>query len=186
MDLIQYINTRVKLNAEECAVIDAAFKEEFCPKGTILAHPDSHSQKIHFIETGLIRLYYNKEGKDITHLFFDENKFAACAETVYFNKPSPYGKEVLIDSMLRTIHLNDLNLLLNKIETFKDLSFIIALEVINQLSERLSSIQFQSAEQRYKYIIDNHPNILLRVPLGHIASYLGITQQTLSVIRARF
>jgi CRP-like cAMP-binding protein len=185
MDLIEYVNTRIKLSAEESAAIDSAFKREISPKGTILAHPDNHSQKIHFIEKGLIRLYYNKEGKDITHFFFDENRFAACAESVYFDKPSPYGKEVLEDSMLRTIHLRDLNLLLNKIEAFKDLSFIVAVEVIGQLSDRLYSIQFQSAEERYKFIIDKHPNILLRVPLGHIASYLGITQQTLSVIRAK-
>jgi hypothetical protein len=185
MDLIQYINTKIKLTAEESAIIGPAFKEEFCPKGTILAHPHNHSQKIHFIEKGLIRLYYNKDGKDITHFFFDENSFAACAESVYFDKPSPYGKEVLVDSMLRTIHLKDLNLLLNRFEAFKDLSFIVAVEVIGQLSDRLNSIQFQSAEERYKFIIDKHPNILLRVPLGHIASYLGITQQTLSVIRAK-
>ena len=185
MDLIQYINTKIKLTAEESAVIDAAFKEEFCPKGTILAHPDNHSQKIHFIEKGLMRLYYNKDGKDITHFFFDENRFATCPESIYFDKPSPYGKEVLEDSILRCIHSKDLNLLFSKIDALKDLSFIVALEVINQLSDRLFSIQFQSAEERYKSIINNHPNILLRVPLGHIASYLGITQQTLSVIRSK-
>jgi len=95
------------------------------------------------------------------------------------------GQEVLEDSMLRTIHLKDLNLLRSKIEALKDLAFIAAVEVMNQLSDRLFSIQFQSAEERYKSIINNHPNILLRVPLGHIASYLGITQQTLSVIRAK-
>ena len=185
MDLIQYINTKIKLNAEECAVIDAAFKKEFCSKGTVLAPPDNRSQKIHFIETGLIRLFYNKDGKDITHFFFDENSFAACADSVYFDKLSPYGKEVLEDSILRSIHLKDLNLLLSKIEAMKDLSFIVAVGVIDQLSERLFSIQFQSAEERYKFIINKHPNILLRVPLGHIASYLGITPQTLSVIRAK-
>ena len=185
MDLIKYFNTKIKLSEEDSAAVDAAFKREISPKGTILAHPDSHSQKIHFIEKGLIRLYYNKDGKDITHFFFDENKFATCPESVYFDKPSPYGKEVLEDSILRSIHSKDLNLLLSKIEALKDLSFILALETINQLSDRLFSIQFQSAEERYKFIIDKHPNILLRVPLGYIASYLGITPQTLSVIRAK-
>ena len=185
MDLIQYINTKIKLSAEESAAIDTAFKQEFHPKGTILVQPDNHSQKIHFVEKGLVRLYYNKDGKDITHFFFDENRFAMCVESVYFDKPSPYGKEVVDGSVLRTIHLRELNLLLSKIEALKDLSFMVAVEVINQLSDRLFSIQFQSAEERYKSIINNHPNILLRVPLGHIASYLGITQQTLSVIRAK-
>lgn len=56
--------------------------------------------------------------------------------------------------------------------------------IIKELADRLRSIQFQSAQERYDNLITNYPDILLRVPLGHIASYLGITQQTLSVIRA--
>ena len=185
MDLIHYINTKVKFSAEECAAIDAAFKREFYPKGSVLEQPDNKSQTIHFIEKGLIRSFYDKEGKDITHFFFDENSFAMSLEGIYFNKQDPYGREILEDATLRTIRFSEFNLLYNKFATFKDLFFLVAIETIKQFSDRLFSIQFQTAEQRYKLLIDNYPNILLRAPLGHIASYLGITQQTLSVIRGR-
>jgi CRP-like cAMP-binding protein len=185
MDLIQYINTKIKLTAEECTAIDTVFRREFCPKGTVLVLPGNTSQTIHFIEKGLVRSFYDKEGKDITHFFLDENNFALSMEGIYFNKQDPYGREVLEDASLRTIRFTEFKMLYNEFRAFKELIFIVALETIKQFSDRLFSLQFQTAEQRYKFMIENYPNILLRAPLGHIASYLGITQQTLSVIRGR-
>lgn len=185
MELIQYINTKVKISSEEEALIDAAFKTETYPKGTILVHPGSHSQKVYFIEKGMIRSFYNKDGKDITHFFFEENRFALSLESTYFNQTDPYGREVLENSTLRVIQFREFTELLNKVEALKDLAFAVAIDFLKQFSDKLYSLQFQTAEQRYKSMMDNYPNILSRAPLGHIASYLGITQQTLSVIRAR-
>jgi len=185
MELIQYINTKVKLSAEESSIIDAAFKREFYPKGITLADPGNRSQKVHFIEKGMLRTFYSKDGKDITHFFFGENSFIMSLESIYFNKTDPYGREVLEEITLRTIHFREFDALFNNIGAFKNLAFIAAIETIKKFSDKLFSLQFQTAEQRYKSMIDNYPNILLRVPLGDVASYLGITQQTLSVIRAQ-
>jgi CRP-like cAMP-binding protein len=186
MELIQYINTKIKLNAEESTAISSAFKKEFFPKGTNLVQPGNRSQKIQFIEKGLIRSFYiNEEGKDITHFFFSENNFTMSMESVYFNKPDPYGREVLEDATVHSIYFREFDALSNQVEAFKSLMLMVAIETLKQFSDKLFSLQFQTAEQRYKHLTDNYPNILLRVPLGHIASYLGITQQTLSVIRSK-
>lgn len=186
MDLLQYINSKINLNAEECAAINAAFKKEFYPKGTCLVQPDNRSPKIYFIEEGLIRLFYiNQEGKDITHFFFGENNFTMSVESVYFNNADPYGREVLEDSTLRIIHFTEFTDLFEKITPFKTFCFLVAMETLKRFSDRLFSLQFQTAEQRYRYFTEHYPNILLRAPLGDIASYLGITQQTLSVIRGK-
>ncbi|PSL29727.1 Crp/Fnr family transcriptional regulator [Chitinophaga ginsengisoli] len=186
MELIQYINSKVKLSEEESAIIDAAFKREVYPKGTLLTPPGNNSQKVFFIEKGLIRTFYNKDGKDITHFFFDENRFTMSLESVYFNHPDPYGREVLENATLRIILFRDFNALLNEIAEFKNLGIMVAIEFLKLFSDKLYSLQFQTAEQRYKFMMDNYSNILSRAPLGHIASYLGITQQTLSVIRAKY
>ena len=185
MELIQYINTKVKLSAEESSIIDAAFKREFHHRGATLAEPGNRSQKVHFVEKGMVRTFYNKDGKDITHFFFDENSFTMSLESIYFNKTDPYGREVLEETTLRTIQFREFNDLFNNIDAFKNLAFIAAIDTIKRFSDKLFSLQFQTAEQRYKSMMDNYPNILLRVSLGDIASYLGITQQTLSVIRAQ-
>ncbi|MBV8389572.1 MAG: Crp/Fnr family transcriptional regulator [Mucilaginibacter sp.] len=186
MELIQYINTKIYLSNEVATAIDAAFKKEFLPKGTNLVQPDNRSQKVYFIEKGLVRSFYNNsEGKDITHFFFGENDFTMALESVYFNKTDPYGREILEDATLRSIHFHEFNVLSGNLKELKDLIFLVAVGMLKQFSDRLFSLQFQTAEQRYKFLIDNYPDILLRAPLGHIASYLGITQQTLSVIRSK-
>ena len=59
-------------------------------------------------------------------------------------------------------------------------------EALLNVSNRLTAIQFQTAEQRYNNLLETYPNILQRASLYNISTYLGITQQTLSVIRAKF
>lgn len=185
MDLVQYIHTKVKLTDEEGAAIDAAFKQEYYPKGTALVQPDNRSQKVYFIEKGMLRTFYNKDGKDITHFFFDENSFTMSVDTVYFNNPDPYGREVLQNATLRVIHFKEFNALFSGMAVFKEFAFMVAIEYLKKFSDKLFSVQFQTAEQRYRFMMASYPDILSRAPLGHIASYLGITQQTLSVIRAQ-
>jgi len=63
------------------------------------------------------------------------------------------------------------------------LAFYILYEIAHKMTEFISSIRFQSAEERYKALIKEYPSLQQRTSLGHIASYLGITQETLSRIR---
>ena len=60
----------------------------------------------------------------------------------------------------------------------------LLISAIKNLTDKLYAIKFQTAQERYQLLLENYPQIILRVSLGHIASLLGITQQTLSVIRA--
>lgn len=184
MELLSYLLRHIKLNSAECDAIDRAFSKQIFAKGTVLAHPDNHHQNVYFIEKGLLRAFYNLDGKDITHYFFDENNFLVSFESVFFDRPHPYGKQVLEEACLRVIPYSKLDELCNSIPDFKDFRLQVSLQVISMLSEKTLALQFQTAEQRYKNMLDKFPGILLRASLGHIASYLGITQQTLSVIRA--
>ena len=63
------------------------------------------------------------------------------------------------------------------------LSRLLAIEMLAKVVHKLNAIQFQTAKQRYDYMLKEFPDIAYRVSLGHIASYLGMTQETLSRIR---
>ncbi|PUV26438.1 Crp/Fnr family transcriptional regulator [Sphingobacterium athyrii] len=184
MELIPYLLTQTKLNRAECEAIDNAFTRKTFAKGTILTQPDNHHQNVYFIEKGLLRAFYNLDGKDITHYFFNESNFLVSFESVFFNRPHPYGKQALEKTDLRIIPYSKLDELCNCIPAFRDYRLQVSLQVVSMLSDKILALQFQSTEQRYKNLLDKFPGILQRAPLGHIASYLGITQQTLSVIRA--
>lgn len=161
-----------------------AFKNEELPKGYPLLSPDNFSQKVFYIEKGIARTYYIKDGKDITHSFIPGGTFFVSIESVFFNNPSPYGAEIMEHSMVRTILYQDLEKFIDESNALQKLSRIVMINAVKTFSDKLYSIQFQSAQERYNAMLEKFPDIMLRVPLGHIASYLGITQETLSRIRA--
>jgi len=181
---LEYLNEHLKLTEEFSEKIDTIFRPEHVKKGEILFRPEGFSQKIIFIEEGLIRTYYLKDGKDITYLFLSENSFLTPVECVFYNKPAPYGWEALEGCEIRTAPYRDFELFFSQVPGMEKFIRMLLINVLYTVSEKLYSIQFQTAQERYKSLIESHPNILLRAPLGHVASYLGITQQTLSVIRS--
>lgn len=184
MELISFIRQHVQLPAEMEAALDHAFKREEHPKHYKLLQPDNWSKKVCFVEQGLIRTYYLKDGKDITHHFFPENSFNMPIESIFYGHTSPYGVELLENSVVRTISYPDVEKYFGQSSELEKFIRFLLIDVLKSFSDRLYALQFQSAQERYKTMIDNYPNILLRAPLGNVASYLGITQETLSRIRA--
>ncbi|WP_342086220.1 Crp/Fnr family transcriptional regulator [Dyadobacter sp. OTU695] len=184
MELLSYFEKHLNVQAGLAQNIDQVFKHQDVKKGEIFLYPDNRSQKVCFIEKGLMRTYYLKDGKDITHLFFGENKFCVPLESVFYKRSSPYGWEAIENSHIRIAQYKDFEPMFESVPGFEKLIRLLLIDVIDIFSERLYAMQLQSAQDRYKSLIEKHPDILLRAPLGHIASYLGITQQRLSVIRA--
>ena len=184
MKLTEYIQKRVPLLPGDAQLVDELFDYRELYKGDNALNNRNYARKVFFIEEGLIRMYYEKDGKDVTHYFFTENMFYLYIENLFQSTNYPYRLELLENCKIRTVEyekLKDFVLVQNKLQV---LFFGLFIDFIKILSNRLSSIQFQSAYERYNIMMDSYRDILLRAPLGHIASYLGITQQTLSVIRA--
>lgn len=185
MDLSTFLNKTSILPPAACAALDEAFRLEKLPKGHRLFLPDSYPQKVYFIEEGLMRTYYLKESKDITHYFFKENSFTMPIECIFYNRPAPFGLELLENSIIRSIPYPELEKYIDLHPAIEKLMRLLLIDILKSFSDMMNAFQFQSAQERYKGMLEKHPDILLRAPLGHIASYLGITPQTLSVIRAQ-
>jgi CRP-like cAMP-binding protein len=185
MELLSYITSKIKLDPEVCSKIVAAFKTESYTRGAHLIKPGGSSSKVYFIEKGLIRTFYYKDERDITQFFFDAGSFTTPLNSVFYGKEEPYGWETLEDTIVKVIPYHELEAMCVRIPEVQRILFLAAIDTLNMFVIKLESLQFQTAEQRYSSMMEMYPEILLRVPLGHIASYLGITQQTLSVIRAK-
>jgi len=139
-----------------------------------------------FVEKGIVRWYYiDEDGRDITDWFASENSFVTAFDSFFQRKPSRYFIETLEDCDLYSMTYGDLESSFNRFPEIDRLSRVILLQILEEQLAKNSALQFRKASQRYRFIIEKHPDLLRRVSLGHIASYLGITQETLSRIRAR-
>lgn len=185
MELISYLKEQMKLDPDLEQKLEQAFRRDYYSKGHKITEPGTLSNKVYFVEKGLVRTYYIKNGKEITHHFFAEDKFTMPIESIFYNGRSPYGIEVLESSIIRSVRFPGLEELIDGSTALEKFIRMLLIDVLKTFSDRLSALQFQSAHERYQTMLEQNPNILLRAPLGHIASYLGITQQTLSVIRAQ-
>jgi CRP-like cAMP-binding protein len=147
--------------------------------------PIGHTcRTIYFINKGIARIYYFKDGTDITESFALEHNIIVRVESLFTGKPSRKAIQVLEDSEIIAI---DANKLFKLYDTFPEVERLFRkifeashVDTVN----RIEGIQFHSAEERYKALLNDAPDIIKRVPLKYIASYLGITQVSLSRIRA--
>lgn len=152
-------------------------------KGTILVREGQYSDKSFFILQGCARAFYLKDGRDISDWFAFENEFVSAIVSFFTNQPSPHYIEVLEDVVLIELTRPLVDDLASKYHDFEHLIRVVVTQTMLAQRERISSILFRTAEERYLLLLGIRPDIINRVPLTHIASYLGITLETLSRIR---
>ncbi|SRR5690606_22494165 len=152
-------------------------------RGELVVREGQYSKKAYLIVAGCSRAYYLKDGKDISDWFTFENQFMAPIVSFFSDKPSPHYVEFVEDSTVLEFSKNSMDKLRNKHHNFERFISNVVTETMLGLCERLYTIQFNKAEERYKHLLSIYPNITNRIPLTHIASYLGITLETLSRIR---
>ncbi|MBN2635659.1 MAG: Crp/Fnr family transcriptional regulator [Prolixibacteraceae bacterium] len=153
-------------------------------KGNFLFKQGELCQHLYYIKKGLVRVYYYSEsGKEITVWFSAENTIITAIDSFYNRKPTRDNCEALEDLEVYSITYSELEAILS-IKKGAEIIFYILYEVAHKMADFMESIRFQTAEERYKLLIDKNPAILQRASLGQIASYLGITQETLSRIRS--
>jgi CRP-like cAMP-binding protein len=152
-------------------------------KPTIIVKEGQYADKTYFFAKGCARAFYLKDGKDITDWFAFEGDFINSIVSFFNNVPSPHYIEVLEPSVLLEFSRDNVFNLTEKYLDFERLSRVAITKTMLQLQQRVVDIQFETAQQRYDSLIKIRPDMTLRVPLTHIASYLGITLETLSRIR---
>lgn len=154
------------------------------PKGATLVREGEYSYELYYIVKGGARAYYLKDGKTITDWFAFENDFISSIVSFFLGVPSQHYMEVFEDTTLMVLQLKDIEMLCDKHHDFERVGRLSTTKTMIQLQQRIVSLQFKSSKERYDSLLEKHPQIELRAPLGDIASYLGITQETLSRIRS--
>ena len=152
-------------------------------KGDVIIREGQYAKKGCLILQGCSRAYYLKNGKDITDWFAFENQFMASIVSFFSEAPSPHHVEFVEDAVVMEFSKPTVDTLSDQYHDFERFISKIVTETMLGLCERLYTIQFNKADERYEHLLQIHPDIVRRIPLTHIASYLGITLETLSRIR---
>lgn len=182
-ELLKHLSSLINVSDELNEKLNQSVKTIELDKGDILISNNERCSNLYFINRGMIRGYYYLDGKEITSWFAQENEFATCFYA-FITKSNSFETIQAIESCsLIEISYEALQNLYSKFPETEHVGRIITENYYIKLEERLLNIQFKSAKERYENLLKTKPTLIQRAALGQIASYLGITQETLSRIR---
>lgn len=156
--------------------------QSFSKKETIL-NENQVCTKSYFIQRGILRLYYYKEGKEITEFFCGEGEWMNSPRSFMQQETDFYYIDAVEDTEALALHINDLGYLFEHFREMDKYARMDMADTFVHIMDRLASIRFSTAQEKYDHFLESYPTIHHRIPLGMVASYIGITQETLSRLR---
>ena len=170
-------DTQVEILKGLVSIREYAVNEHFLEAG-------KYSKEIAFIDKGVFRVYfYDKEGHEIVRYFLQENQFLVDLYSYENNVICSEYIQSLTKSRLIIISKKSFEKLTELIPNWKNITNKITQNALLEKLNNRSELVNQDATTRYLEFLNKNPNLVNRIPLGHLASYLGIKQQSLSRIR---
>ncbi|TPG39935.1 Crp/Fnr family transcriptional regulator [Flavobacterium pectinovorum] len=183
-EFIEYILQFGDLNQQQLDLISQKATELNLPKDEYFSEAGKIAQQVGFILDGIVRIcYYNNKGEDITTYFIDENNLVVDFESFENDIPSNAYVQAAIDCKLLVFSKKDWRELLDTIIPWEAIAHKISTKKMKQKVDRRSRLVSEDATTRYLNFLEIYPNVVNRVPLSYVASYLGVTQSSLSRIR---
>ncbi len=180
------ISSFLQLDAEEWEAFKDALVIECYKENSILVTEGAITSKIYFVQQGILRTYFLKEGKEISTYFACDNQFITAYSSFITQKPSFEYLQVLEDSTLYSMTSHKLAKLSQEFPKIERLFRIYAEQSYLCILERTILMQSKTAKERYLDFIEKYDKkIVYRVPQNQIASYLGIEPESLSRIRKK-
>jgi CRP-like cAMP-binding protein len=152
-------------------------------KGDTILEEGKVCRALYFVEKGMVRQYYYKNKKDVTEHFSFEGRIVFCIESFLKQEPSRLIVEALENTLLYAIPYDDLHTLMVRNQEMEMLYRKILEHVAISSQEHADSQRFENAAERYDRLLREKPEIILRAPMVHIASFLQMTPETLSRVR---
>ena len=183
---LQEFEKKVLLTDEEQELIKDYLTVKKIRKRQYLLQEGDICKCVAFVEKGAMRLYrVNEDGSEHIVLFALEGSFITDLYSFLTTEPSIYSIDAIEDSELVLITRTASDELRKRSPKYQEFIFQATSEAYIQLQRRMTSVISLSLEDRYKELIEDHPNIIQRLPQHMVASYMGLTPETLSRVRKR-
>lgn len=182
----KYLSKNFGIDASAAKMCETLSRERMVKKGSILVRTGEICKDLYFVEKGLLRQYFiDKRGKEHVLYFAPENWLVEDRNSAHFNQPTDYYIEAVEDTSVLVLDSNFAVQLSEQYnESILDSDLLLHRHIL-QLQKRISLLLGATAEERYMDFMQTYPKMLQRVPQWMIASYLGITPESLSRVRRK-
>lgn len=184
--IVDQINALMPLENKDLSLIFDKMKRITIPAGYNLLEIGDVAQNVYFIEKGALRIYCidKKDNKQIFNLYFDGDSVTDYGSFIT-QKPSKYCIESLEECQLFYYSFEDRQAFVQASPNLQKISCLIIEKFYLDLRNRYEYSVLLSAEERYKQLLHERPEIFQKIALNHIADYINIRPQSLSRIRKR-
>ncbi|HZE86158.1 MAG TPA: Crp/Fnr family transcriptional regulator [Puia sp.] len=157
---------------------DVRRRERLLKIGEVCTH-------IHFIEKGLFRCYYESDSGEVCAWFMKEGDVIVSVGSFFSQAPSYQAILAMEESIVHSITYEELQRIYKRFPEFNLIGRLITEKYYDLCEDRLYSLRMKKAAERYHYFLEGQPEMARRIPATYIASYLGITRETLSRIKKK-
>lgn len=184
-ELLSLLNSIYPLSPALNQYLTDKLKSKPVAKKEYLLLSGNISRHIYFIKKGLLRIYYIDSENEISFKFMKEGDILVSAASFFLQQQSNEYIQAIEDSVVWYICYDELQYAYNNFPEFNRITNILTTKsyLLNEQRSRL--IRIKQASLRYSYMLQHHPELILRVPAKYIASYLCVSEETLSRIRSR-
>jgi len=183
-DFVSAFNQLANISQDAAEELSNCLSAKVFDKGELLLKAGETCRKIYFVDEGLTKTFFTNEDKEFIMRFFPEHTLFSVLNSFETQTPSQYEIMALEKTSVTYLHKTDLETLCKKhhsIETaYRKLLSIATINMMKRISEMLE----ENATERYNHFLKDNGQLLQRISLGDLANYLGITQVSLSRIRA--
>ena len=181
---IDYILQFGNLNQQQIDLVLSKATALEIKKDDYFSEAGKVAQQVGYVLDGIVRVcYYSNKGEEITKYFIDENNLVVDLESFENELPSTAYVQAITDCTIMVFSKKDWKELSNTIVGWDAIVHKVVSRALMQKVERRSPQISEDATTRYLKFLEIFPNVVNRVPLSFVASYLGITQSSLSRIR---
>jgi CRP/FNR family transcriptional regulator, anaerobic regulatory protein len=183
--VLRFLNSIYPLSQSLIEHLITVLKTKQLAKRDYLLRAGHICQKICFIEKGLLRCFYEQGESEVSSWFMSQGDVIVSVESFFKQAPSYESIQALESTVIHYITYQELQFIYKNFLEFNFVARVLAEHYYTLSEQRLYSLRMQRSQERYEHLLKKFPELILRVPSKYIASYLGISEETLSRIKSK-